>query len=113
MLHSLQVRLLLAEASISLESALGAAEQVASHGIVESSGFEGLMTFVHEAVIAVDKVKAVIAEGEERAVDDTPLFLGKTESAQRQPPHRSKSNVRGKMAKLPAIRIVSNREIDD
>jgi hypothetical protein len=51
------------QAAVALQSALIAAEMLATHGIVESLNYERLMDLLHEANAAMDQIHCILPAG--------------------------------------------------
>jgi hypothetical protein len=51
------------QAAVAVQSALIAAEMLASHGIVESLNYERLMDLLHEANAAMDQIHCILPAG--------------------------------------------------
>lgn len=108
MMDMSDVRLLVSETAISLEAALATAEQIARHGIVESSSFDNLMTLLEDAASAVDQIRRMVQEVDHAAAsgpttprcNHTALQLISGTSGLGQPTHAGR----------PPLRLASSQD---
>lgn len=110
MTESVEVRLLAVEAAISIDAALVAAEQIAGHGIVESSSFERLMTLLEEAAVAVDQIKRMTEPGAaDVAMSAVPASSCEQDSAAMPLDHTPAHLMRPTATGSPSLRLISSR----
>ena len=111
MTESLEVRLLAVETSISLDGALAVAEQIASHGIIESSSFEHLMTLLEEAASAVDQIRRLVEREEDPAAKSGSVAPSCDRGQTALQLISGVSHlVRPKPGGLPALRLIASQE---
>jgi hypothetical protein len=111
MTESFEIPLLATEASISLDAAMAAAEQMASHGIVESSSFESLMTLLEEAASAIDQIRRAFRLDENRLASSASMTVeGSRQITSLQLNSRAAPLVRSTSASPPALRLISAKD---
>jgi hypothetical protein len=110
MTEAFEVRLLAVEAAISMDAALTAAEQIAGHGIVESTSFERLMTLLEDAAAAVDQIRRMT----EPDAIDVAMSARPASPCDRGPPAVQLDPTPARLMRptatgSPALRLISSR----